>query len=68
MYMPHASATLPEMAERKGKPRIIVELVTPEEELFGRQVRAAAALQGVSVRDYVLAALRERVNREQQRS
>lgn len=66
MYAPYESAKLPGVAERKGKPRLIVELITVEEELLGRQVRAAAALQGVSLRDYVLRALRHQMAQDQE--
>lgn len=51
------------MAERKGKPRIIVE-VLPDEETFVRQVRAAAVLKGVSMREWVMEALREKWERD----
>ncbi|MGH2350319.1 MAG: hypothetical protein ACRDJN_01735 [Chloroflexota bacterium] len=52
------------MAERKGKPRIIVE-VMPEDEAFVRQVRAAAVLRGATMREWVMEALREKWEREQ---
>lgn len=51
------------MAERKAKARLIVE-VEPEDEQFIRQVRAAAVLKGVSLREWVLAAIREKYERE----
>jgi predicted HicB family RNase H-like nuclease len=53
------------MAEGKRKPRLIVELVTSEEMLFARQVRAAAALKGISLRAWILEAMREKYAREQ---
>jgi hypothetical protein len=51
------------MAERKAKSRLIVE-VDPEDEQFMRQVRAASVLKGVSLREWILAAIREKYERD----
>jgi hypothetical protein len=49
------------VAERKQ--RLSIE-VLPEEVMLLRQVRASAVLKGVSLREWVLEALREKLARE----
>ncbi|HXI15422.1 MAG TPA: hypothetical protein VNM48_03550 [Chloroflexota bacterium] len=46
------------------KPRLSIE-VQPTEEPLIRHIRAAAALRGVNLREWVLEALREKYEREQ---
>lgn len=44
--------------------RLTIEYYGPEETELARQVRAAAALRGERVREWVLQALRERLERD----
>ena len=57
-------ATLPCVADRKPKARVIVE-VEEADKPFIRDVRVAALLKGIPLRQYVLAALREKYERDQ---
>jgi len=52
-----------EHSRQVGKTRIVVE-VEPEDVTFIRQVRAAAVIKGLSLREWVLQSIREKYERE----
>lgn len=55
-----------EVPRRPGEtyPRLSIELVTAEEQQLSREALAAAALQGRARREWVLEAMREKLERD----